>query len=347
MQELKISVCFIQYNRINYLLESLEIISKQSYSNIEIVISDDCSTDDTEEQILSLIPSYKFPINYHRNQTNLGYDRNFRQAIELGCGDYCFILGNDDTIVGETAIEEIVDFITKNNFPDLGFTNYFEYATKDEIVKRASQTEVLGTGIDVALKYYNCFSFVGGLIFKKSTFTKYNTNLHDGSIYAQMYLGCRMIISGAILFSLDKAYVGKDILFDNTQPYSYRDKIAKSWKNFKIVDGGLHSVINVMISVLEGTNNYNQGNGFHVFKRIYSRTFPYWILNYKHNNALPEAIGLFIGLLPHKNVHYHKLNMVNQLKLYFIYLFFGLSALIFPSQLFFKFQHKIYSKLND
>jgi len=48
---MKISICIPQYNRINYLLNSLERISHQNYDNIEIVISDDCSIDDTESQI--------------------------------------------------------------------------------------------------------------------------------------------------------------------------------------------------------------------------------------------------------------------------------------------------------
>ena len=38
---MKISICFPQYNRIAYLLKSLNLISKQSYDNIEIIISDD------------------------------------------------------------------------------------------------------------------------------------------------------------------------------------------------------------------------------------------------------------------------------------------------------------------
>ncbi len=59
---MKLSICIPQYNRINYLLESLLIIEDQTYPNIEIVISDDCSTDDTEERIKSLIPRHKYPI---------------------------------------------------------------------------------------------------------------------------------------------------------------------------------------------------------------------------------------------------------------------------------------------
>jgi glycosyltransferase involved in cell wall biosynthesis len=51
---MKISICIPQYNRIKFLISSLQTISEQDYDNIEIVISDDCSSDDTVEQIAIL-----------------------------------------------------------------------------------------------------------------------------------------------------------------------------------------------------------------------------------------------------------------------------------------------------
>src|SRR5437763_13060965 len=97
---MKISICIPKYNRIDYLLKSLDIIQSQIYSNIEVVISDACSTDSTERDIKALIPSYKFPIVYHRNSVNLGYDANYRKSIELATGDYVIVIGNDDSIYG-------------------------------------------------------------------------------------------------------------------------------------------------------------------------------------------------------------------------------------------------------
>ena len=44
---MKISICIPHYNRIEYLLKSLAFIEKQTYDNVEIVISDDNSSDDT------------------------------------------------------------------------------------------------------------------------------------------------------------------------------------------------------------------------------------------------------------------------------------------------------------
>src|SRR4249919_2253033 len=102
---MKISICIPQYNRIDYLLKSLRMIEEQTYPDIEIVVSDDCSTDDTEEQIKRFKPQCKYPIVYHRNTVNVGYDANYRKCIELASGDYAIVIGNDDSIIPNSSIE--------------------------------------------------------------------------------------------------------------------------------------------------------------------------------------------------------------------------------------------------
>ena len=339
---MKISVCYIQYNRIECLLQSLRLLEKQTYDNIEVVISDDASTDDTEKEISLLKENYKFPLVYSRLDSNCGYDRNYRRCIELASGDYCFVLGNDDAIVGDDSLLHLVQFLKSNNFPSIGFTNYFEFSEPNKITERAKFTGVLGTGLDVALRHYNSFSFVGGLIYKKKIFEKYNTDLHDGSIYAQLYIGMTIIIGGEILFCIKEPIVGKDIIINDKIPYSYRDNLVRQWNQFKIVDAGLPSVINVVVSALVNNNMANSKNVFMVFKKIYTRTFPYWIIKYKENDALPSSVGLFFGLLPNSNVNMKRLKFYHRLYIYLTFYFFGIFAFLTPVFLFKKFEKYLY-----
>ena len=55
-------MCIRDSNRVEFLLENLIQIAKQSYQGIEICISDDCSTDNTEEALKSFIPMYKLSL---------------------------------------------------------------------------------------------------------------------------------------------------------------------------------------------------------------------------------------------------------------------------------------------
>ena len=63
---MKISICIPQYNRIAYLLKSLKQIEAQDYQDIEVVVSDDRSSDNTEEAILELQKNYKYPLVFQQ-----------------------------------------------------------------------------------------------------------------------------------------------------------------------------------------------------------------------------------------------------------------------------------------
>lgn len=342
---MKISICIPQYNRINYLLRSLDIIKEQSYADIEIVISDDCSTDDTASRIAQLQQHYKYPIVFERNEKNMGYDRNYRKCIEMASGEYAFVIGNDDSINGADSISYLVTFLTENNFPDIGYCNMIEERTGGTLIKRAWGNRIIGAGTDIALRNYSCFSFVGGLIYKRSVFLQHNTSKYDGSIYAQMYLGVYMISKGAVLFCIEKPLVLKDLLLDGVFRDSYRDRIAKKWSDFKVVDGGMPSVINVLIGALRDAGALTQHRTYRIFRKIYAVTFPHWVLDYKENGAFPEAWGLVRGLKPVKNKNYTLLNAWNRFRIYCIYLFASAGALLMPVFIFKTFKQKVYAIL--
>lgn len=339
---MKISICVVQYNRIELLLKSLSIIERQTYPDIEICISDDCSTDNTVDEILKLQQTYKYPIVFHRNEVNKGFDFNYRKSIEIASGDYAFVIGNDDSINGENSIAELVKFLEENSYPDLGFCNMLEERTGNTVIKRAMNTTVLGSGADVAIKYYSCFVFVGGLIYKRSTFLKYNTDQYDGSIFTQMYLSVFMICKGERAFSIKEPMVLKDILLDGKFRHSYRDRIAKTWDKFRVVNGGLPSVMHVVINGIKDARLLENKHIFKIFRRVYLITYPQWILDYKENNAFPEAVGLIVGLNPFKNKNFKLLNIFNRIRIFCLYIITTIAAFITPVFLFKKVKQKLY-----
>ncbi|PCH99091.1 MAG: hypothetical protein COB85_00760 [Bacteroidetes bacterium] len=342
---MKFSICFLQYNRIELLIKSLKVIEQQTYADIEVIVSDDCSEDDTMEKITELQKTYKFPLKLSRNDKNMGYDYNYRKAIELGTGEYCLALGNDDTIYEPDSIEYLVKFLEENDYPEIGYCNFIEENNPGVVVKRAQATKVLGSGVGVALNYYNGFSFVGGLIYKKSAFDKYNTSKHDGSIYSQMYLGVLMITSGCRLFTVEKPLVLKDMHFkDGSFRWSYyRDGLPKNWKEYRVMDGGLPSVANVLITAVEDATNSSESDiAFRILKRIYSITFPFWVIQYKKYGSYAAAVGLISGLYPPRISSYVKINITQKISLISIYLSVSVAGLAFPSVLFEKVKTKLY-----
>jgi glycosyltransferase involved in cell wall biosynthesis len=84
----------------------------QTYENIEIVISDNASTDRTEEICLQYAAKYPI-IKYSRNGTNIGGFRNNNRVINLASGKYFMLAGHDDLRSPE-QIARCVDVLEKN-----------------------------------------------------------------------------------------------------------------------------------------------------------------------------------------------------------------------------------------
>ena len=91
----KISVVMCTFNGAKYLAEQLDSILAQSYSNIEIIVVDDCSTDNTFEILKNYQPKDS-RIQVFQNSKNLGFVQNFSKAISLATGDYIALADQDD-----------------------------------------------------------------------------------------------------------------------------------------------------------------------------------------------------------------------------------------------------------
>jgi glycosyltransferase involved in cell wall biosynthesis len=336
------SIGIPQYNRIEFLLKNLETIEYQDYPYLEVIVSDDCSTDGTQKAIEELIENYKHKLVYFRFDKNQGYDRNFRKTIELANNQYVIILGNDDTLNPEYSLWDLAKFLMDHNFPDLGFTNYLEDQDR-KVVSRATKSALLGTGADIALTYYSCFSFVAGIIYRREAFLKNNTSKMDGSIYAQIYMASLMTCRGNTLFSIKDPLVIKDIQIDQVHRNSYKDTLAKRWSDFKVVDAGLHSVISTVTIALFDSNQFGIGRLYKLMKRIYRITFPFWIQDYRSQKATPEAIGLIMGMWPFKNQYFNRLALTQQIGLIFWYSIASVGGLIIPVAVF----NRLKSTLHD
>lgn len=92
---IRLSVCIPTYNRAGFLGELLESLVAQATGEVEIVVSDNASTDGTEATVARF--RERFPrIVYRRNPENLGPDRNYLKAVEAASGEYCWLMGSDD-----------------------------------------------------------------------------------------------------------------------------------------------------------------------------------------------------------------------------------------------------------
>jgi glycosyltransferase involved in cell wall biosynthesis len=91
-----VSVCMPVYNGSELIEESIRSILSQTYANFNLIVCDNCSSDNTEEIVRSFDDSRIF---FSRNDRNLGLVGNANRCLELANGDYVNILHHDDLML--------------------------------------------------------------------------------------------------------------------------------------------------------------------------------------------------------------------------------------------------------
>ena len=118
-----VTVIVITYNSSSYIIETLESIKNQTYSNIEIVITDDFSTDSTVSIIKNWIETNKKKLNVVKlveSSENTGTPENSNRGLKHAAGQWIKTTSGDDTLEID-CIEKFVNFI-KNNQCDIVFS---------------------------------------------------------------------------------------------------------------------------------------------------------------------------------------------------------------------------------
>jgi glycosyltransferase involved in cell wall biosynthesis len=299
-----ISVCIPHYNRSKYLLTVLESIRVQDYPEVEVIISDDCSTDDSAKAIPNYISALgstnRIPFHYIRQAKNLGYDGNLRASLGAGTGEYLFTLGNDDALPEPNTLSKLVTHLENLKHPDVAIANFHNYGHPEEVTRRARITSVLGSGPELALKTFRSFSFVGGLAFKNTTFKAHDTSKYDGSVYSQIYLGARIISAGGTLATIAESMVAKDVTFSGELVNSYVDTLVSKNRKFHRHTGGLDEVGRVTCDAI--LPYFPEGMRQRVIFKIYAQlllfTYSFWLFKYREHKVYKAAVNVALGCMP-------------------------------------------------
>jgi glycosyltransferase involved in cell wall biosynthesis len=107
-----VSVCIPTYNGEPFIEDTIRSLLVQTYKNIEILISDNCSIDKTEE-IVSKYRKIDSRVIYHKNSENIGYCANVTKCVQLAKSNYIAIYHSDD-IYYPTIIEEEINCLVSN-----------------------------------------------------------------------------------------------------------------------------------------------------------------------------------------------------------------------------------------
>ena len=135
----KISVICPAYNHENYVKETLDSILNQTYNDFEIIIIDDCYTDNT----VNVIKNYNDPrIKLLTKDYNKGINDSINIGLNYVQGDYTVLMGTDDTMEND-YLENVYNTFLKNTDIDIIYSNLIVIDENSNIVKTKKGNELI------------------------------------------------------------------------------------------------------------------------------------------------------------------------------------------------------------
>lgn len=219
----KVSVIVPVYNSEQELRDCLDSLVEQTEKDIEIIVIDDASTDNSPE--IEAEYQKKYPnVKVYRNERNLGQSETRNRGIELAEGDYIAFLDSDD-YVNPGMYEELYQAAVDNNMPELivtglSFVKGNEYRKKDLTFIGKQSTTIIHPMDNPDQVFFESPSLCNKL-FRKDTVKNYK--FLDVSAWED------------IAFSYSRFMEANTVISKPTANYFYRRDVSNgvSAKNFK------------------------------------------------------------------------------------------------------------------
>lgn len=209
-----VSVCIPVFNGEKYIAETIKSVLEQTYTNIEIIIQDNASTDST----WTLLQEYSrnnLNIFIQRNTRNYGMATNWNIATRHAQGEFVVLLSADDTLDRNFLTRCLTTF--ENGDADIVTTNHFylrdgKLEPRPQLVPAGEHTYFAHT----VLKY-NPFS-INFTVFSRDAINRLS---HNGNLFCRRLMTCdydlwfRVSFSGLRVYYLNEHLASYRIHSDN------------------------------------------------------------------------------------------------------------------------------------
>lgn len=309
------------FNGGKYIKDAMDSIINQindiDITDIEILVSDNCSNDDTELIISNYIKMNDCKISYYKNNKDEGADNNINLVVDRSKGKYVWFLADDDLLI-PGSLKHILKFIKNNLKAGIILNNWNDVNEQLDLISR--QVQVKFENIEVfdhnkALMLSNlAFGFLSCIIVKRDLWNEVmhcdGANEFVGTGLHTMYTIPKIMLETSTLFQknpavlfrhFQKRYIKqidyiKESRIKNFYLCNYilpkiLTKLSKEGYNKQSINHYLFlnskdMLINVLLTRLSNTK-INQQYLIHLFKIF--RLNPFYLLS-RILNFLPQII---------------------------------------------------------
>lgn len=142
------SVLIANYNNGKYLSAAIESVINQTYTNWEIIITDDCSTDNSKAIYNNYNTDRRIKIFYNKKNSGRGFTK--QRCFEHSSGEICSVLDADDKLAFN-ALERMVEFHQTRPDCSLIYSTHYNYTDKDGIIGISENNGEMGEDNDFSV----------------------------------------------------------------------------------------------------------------------------------------------------------------------------------------------------
>jgi glycosyltransferase involved in cell wall biosynthesis len=236
-----VSIICLCYNHEKFVVESLQAVVNQSYKNIELIVVDDCSSDNSVSVIKKWL--LDFPdIQFIVNEKNLGNTKTFNSAVKFAKGDYLIDLAADDILLKNCVALQIEKF-QNSLFKNLGLvygncenideqgnfdSYYFEVDKNKNTIEKRKTGDVYASVISTGKAICSVSALVKRAVF--DALNGYDENL----AYEDLDLWIRISRNYNIDF-IDEILVQKRIVSNSMSTHFFKRNSKLNHSTFKIL----------------------------------------------------------------------------------------------------------------
>lgn len=205
----KISIGIPTYNRPEYLKNALESLLKQTHTNLEIIISDNCSPNEDVKRVISEFSNKDARIRGFIQPKNIGMVLNFEFVLKKSTSDYFMWKADDDLIEDNEFISKLYTKLKKS---DCDFVFPEGYYVLNNRERKSILKDVYGDCstqfdyIDAFTKSFSCLEFYG--LYNLKRFNKnVEMNFRDDLVCPDLIYLPKLFLNHTVLFVPETYYV--------------------------------------------------------------------------------------------------------------------------------------------
>jgi abequosyltransferase len=168
---IKLSICIATYNRAGYIAETLDSIIPQLDDDVELLVVDGASTDNTEDVVLKFAQE-ESRIRYVRLPAKGGVDQDYDKSVELARGEFCWLFTDDDLLkpgavaAVKAAIKKGHDLVVVNG--ELRDQKLSTVLERQKIIIQDNKTYTSNDMESLFVDAVYGLSFIGAVVIRRS-----------------------------------------------------------------------------------------------------------------------------------------------------------------------------------